>query len=172
MGKGSAFVVGTEDEPFLHQALITLHGSPVSKEIPLYGAKVLACRECTLDLHGRPHLDGRVHTKLAATAAAGGPVEGETIPYEDETGEFGSEASQAAAAAAALAEAPAEAPAAASPAAAATTTAARSAAAAATAATAAAAASAVESASASAAAPAAAAVASVSAVSAASSSSS
>ena len=71
MGKGSAFVVGTEDEPFLHQALITLHGSPVSKEIPLYGAKVLACRECTLDLHGRPHLDGRVHTKLAATAEAG-----------------------------------------------------------------------------------------------------
>ena len=42
MGKGSAFVVGTEDEPFLHQALITLHGSPVSKELPLYGAKVLA----------------------------------------------------------------------------------------------------------------------------------
>ena len=50
---GGSFVVGTEDEPFLHQALITLHGSPVSKEIPLYGAKVLACRECTLDLHGR-----------------------------------------------------------------------------------------------------------------------
>ena len=33
--------------------------------------KVLACRECTLDLHGRPNLDERVHTKLAATAEAG-----------------------------------------------------------------------------------------------------
>ena len=71
MGKQSAFVVGTEDEPFLQQATITLHGSPVSKELPLYGAKVLACRECTLDLHGRPNLDERVHTKLAITAEAG-----------------------------------------------------------------------------------------------------
>ena len=71
MGKGSALVVGTEDEPFLQQATITLHGSPVSKELPLYGAKVLACRECTLDLHGRPNLDDRVHTKLAFTAEAG-----------------------------------------------------------------------------------------------------
>ena len=32
---------------------------------------MLACRECTLDLHGRPNLDDRVHTKLAATAEAG-----------------------------------------------------------------------------------------------------
>ena len=39
---GGSFVVGTEDEPFLHQATITLHGSPVSQEIPMYGAKVLA----------------------------------------------------------------------------------------------------------------------------------
>ena len=32
---------------------------------------MLACRECTLDLHGRPNLHERVHTKLAATAEAG-----------------------------------------------------------------------------------------------------
>ena len=32
--------MGTEDDPFLHKATITLHGSPVSKELPLYGAKV------------------------------------------------------------------------------------------------------------------------------------
>ena len=31
---GGAFVVGTEAEPFLHQATITLHGSPVSQENP------------------------------------------------------------------------------------------------------------------------------------------
>ena len=66
-----AFIVGTEAEPFVHQALITLHGTPVSREIPVYGAKSISCRECTLDLHGRPLLGGRTHTKLARTALAG-----------------------------------------------------------------------------------------------------
>ena len=48
-----SFTVGTAAEPFEHKAVITLHGSPVSKELPVYGAKVLACRLCTLDLHGK-----------------------------------------------------------------------------------------------------------------------
>lgn len=68
---GGSFVVGTEAEPFLHQAVITLHGSPVSQEIPVYGAKSLSCRFCTLDLHGRPLLHGRTHTKLNQTAPKG-----------------------------------------------------------------------------------------------------
>ena len=68
---GGAFVVGTEANPFMQKALITLHGSPVSQEIPVYGAKTLSCRFCTLDLHGKPLLDGRTHTKLARTAKAG-----------------------------------------------------------------------------------------------------
>ena len=37
----------------------------------MYGAKTLSCRFCTLDLHGKPLLDGRTHTKLAQTAAQG-----------------------------------------------------------------------------------------------------
>ena len=68
---GGSFVVGSELTPFLHRAVITLVGSPVSQEIPVYGAKSLSCRFCTLDLHGRPLLDGRTHTKLAQTALAG-----------------------------------------------------------------------------------------------------
>jgi len=68
---GGSFVVGTEAYPFMQKALITLHGSPVSQEIPVYGAKTLSCRFCTLDLHGRPLRDGRTHTKLAQTANAG-----------------------------------------------------------------------------------------------------
>jgi hypothetical protein len=68
---GGSFVVGTEDEPFLQKATITLHGNPVSQELPLYGSKVLGCRACTLDLHGRPNLDSRVHTKLGVTVEAG-----------------------------------------------------------------------------------------------------
>ena len=66
---GGSFTVGTEDDPFLHEAQITLHGSPVSAELPLYGAKVIACRRCTLDLHGRPAL--RTWTRLNFTAEAG-----------------------------------------------------------------------------------------------------
>ena len=68
---GGSFVVGTEQEPFLQQATITLNGSPVSQEIPVYGSKSLSCRFCTLDLHGKPVLDDRTHTKLAQTAPAG-----------------------------------------------------------------------------------------------------
>lgn len=67
--QGGSLQVGTEAEPFLQQATITLHGNPASRELPIYGAKVLGCRACTLDLHGRPV--ARTWTRLAATAAAG-----------------------------------------------------------------------------------------------------
>jgi hypothetical protein len=63
------FEVGTEAEPFLQHATITLHGSPRSVDLPIYGAKVLACRQCTLDLHGRFH--HVTWTRLAATVARG-----------------------------------------------------------------------------------------------------
>jgi hypothetical protein len=68
---GGAFIVGTEAEPFEQQALITLHGSPVSQEIPVYGAKSLSCRFCTLELHGKPVIDDRTHVKLNQTAQKG-----------------------------------------------------------------------------------------------------
>jgi hypothetical protein len=63
------FEVGTEADPFLQKATITLHGGPKSVDLPIYGAKVLACRECTLDLHGRFH--HVTWTRLSATAAKG-----------------------------------------------------------------------------------------------------
>lgn len=47
------FQIGTEAFPFQHQAVITLHGHLRSPELPVYGAKTLAVREGTLDLHGR-----------------------------------------------------------------------------------------------------------------------
>jgi hypothetical protein len=68
---GGSLTIGTEDDPFLQHATITLHGSPVSKELPVYGAKVIACRRCTLDVHGAPILDHRTWTRLNATAYAG-----------------------------------------------------------------------------------------------------
>jgi hypothetical protein len=50
---GGLLQVGTEDKPFEHKAIITLHGHHRSKELPIYGTKVLAVRNGTLDLHGR-----------------------------------------------------------------------------------------------------------------------
>ncbi|XP_066271366.1 fibrocystin-L-like [Branchiostoma lanceolatum] len=51
---GGHLQVGTEEEPFQHKAIITMHGHVRSPELPIYGAKTLAVREGTLDLHGKP----------------------------------------------------------------------------------------------------------------------
>ncbi|KAL6460366.1 hypothetical protein MHYP_G00303320 [Metynnis hypsauchen] len=48
---GGALQIGTEDQPFQHKAIITLHGHLRSPEIPVYGAKTLGIREGVLDLH-------------------------------------------------------------------------------------------------------------------------
>ncbi|XP_004640150.1 fibrocystin-L [Octodon degus] len=66
---GGILQVGTEAAPFRHRAVITLHGHPRSPELPVYGAKTLAVREGTLDLHGLPV--PVVWTQLARTAEAG-----------------------------------------------------------------------------------------------------
>ncbi|XP_068094025.1 fibrocystin-L-like [Hyperolius riggenbachi] len=60
--------VGTEAAPFQHKAIITLHGHLRSPELPLYGAKTLAVRQGTLELHGIPI--PVVWTRLAQTAEA------------------------------------------------------------------------------------------------------
>ncbi|CAJ1082786.1 fibrocystin-L-like [Xyrichtys novacula] len=51
---GGRLQVGTEEAPFQHKAIITLHGNVGSPELPVYGAKTLAIREGVLDLHGIP----------------------------------------------------------------------------------------------------------------------
>lgn len=47
--------IGTETEPFQHQATITLHGHHRSKEFPIYGVKSIAVRTGRLELHGEKH---------------------------------------------------------------------------------------------------------------------
>ncbi|XP_053322520.1 fibrocystin-L [Spea bombifrons] len=66
---GGVLQIGTETDPFKHKAIITLHGQIRSPELPLYGAKTLAVREGTLDLHGLPV--PVTWTRLAQTAEAG-----------------------------------------------------------------------------------------------------
>ena len=60
MVKGSAFTnrkaylqIGTADKPHKHRAVITLEGNRRMRELPVYGAKVLAVRFGVLDLHGQ-----------------------------------------------------------------------------------------------------------------------
>ncbi|XP_078542271.1 fibrocystin-L [Lissotriton helveticus] len=65
---GGALQIGTEDAPFQHKAIITLHGHLRSPELPLYGAKTLAVRQGILDLHGLPV--PVTWTRLAQTAEA------------------------------------------------------------------------------------------------------
>ncbi|XP_063041153.1 fibrocystin-L-like [Engraulis encrasicolus] len=69
IANGGTLQVGTEEEPFQHKAIITLHGHLRSPEIPVYGAKTLGVREGVLDLHGIPV--PVTWTRLAQTAAGG-----------------------------------------------------------------------------------------------------
>ena len=68
MLNGGRLEIGTEAEPFLNKATITLFGQPQSIDLPIFGAKVLACYECQIDIHGAPRI---AWTKLNATARAG-----------------------------------------------------------------------------------------------------
>ena len=63
---GGYMQIGTEENPFLHKAIITLYGNILDPEIPLYGAKVLAVRQGGLDFHGIKR--SRTWTKLSETA--------------------------------------------------------------------------------------------------------
>lgn len=63
------FQVGTEAEPFPSKTQIVLYGHVLSTEIPVYGAKTLALRKGTLDIHGKQL--NTTWTKLARTATNG-----------------------------------------------------------------------------------------------------
>ena len=66
---GGLLQVGTEAAPYKHKAQIVMYGHRLSTEIPVYGAKTLAVRNGTLDLHGLPIKD--TWTRLNATARPG-----------------------------------------------------------------------------------------------------
>lgn len=53
----------------MHKAEITMYGSARSIEIPIFGAKVIALRNGTIDMHGKPV--GVTWTQLGQTASAG-----------------------------------------------------------------------------------------------------
>ncbi|XP_045124918.1 fibrocystin-L-like [Portunus trituberculatus] len=67
--EGGSLSIGSEEEAFPGDAVIELYGNTQSIELPMYGAKVLAVRDGTLDLHGK-HVP-ITWTHLAQTAEAG-----------------------------------------------------------------------------------------------------
>jgi hypothetical protein len=64
--------IGTEAQPFTHNAAITMYGQTRSIELPIFGAKVIGLRSGRIDVHGTPV--GVTWTQLASTATAGSSV--------------------------------------------------------------------------------------------------
>ena len=63
------FEIGTEAEPMMNQATITIYGHHRSIHLPIYGAKCFAVRSGTVDIHGAPVVP--TWTFLEQTAEAG-----------------------------------------------------------------------------------------------------
>jgi hypothetical protein len=63
------FQIGTETAPRQKRLEITLYGNRLDKQLPEFGNKMIACHQCTLDIHGQPRTP--VWTDLAVTAEKG-----------------------------------------------------------------------------------------------------
>jgi cysteine-rich repeat protein len=70
-GEQGRLVVGTKERPHMHRAVITLVGNRRSRELPMYGAKVLAVRYGIVDMHGDPRHSSVTWSRLNASAPAG-----------------------------------------------------------------------------------------------------
>jgi hypothetical protein len=69
--RGGRLIIGRENAPFTHKAVITLHGKPyLTPELPIYGGKTIAVRGGGIDMHGTPVVPA--WTQLGATVDAGG----------------------------------------------------------------------------------------------------
>lgn len=65
---GGSLEIGSKENPFTHNARITMYGHVRSVELPIFGSKVLALRNGTLEMHGKPV--GVTWTHLGSTANA------------------------------------------------------------------------------------------------------
>ena len=83
INNGGHFEIGTEEEPFCEgDALIMMYGHQRSINLPIYGAKVLAVRFGTLDIHGCPKTT--TWTELDVTVEVGESEITLTHPVEDD----------------------------------------------------------------------------------------
>ena len=65
---GGVFTIGTESEPFQHEAKIELLGNPSAPVIPVFGKKVLAVTHGSIGFYGRT---ATPLTRLVQPASAG-----------------------------------------------------------------------------------------------------
>jgi hypothetical protein len=63
------FIIGTEDSPYMHKLIITLHGHELESQLPEFGNKVIGCHHCRLDIHGAPRTP--TWTEIASTVQPG-----------------------------------------------------------------------------------------------------
>jgi hypothetical protein len=56
----------------MHNLVITLHGNNSDKQLPIFGSKVIGCRNCKLDIHGKPR--NVTWTELSSTVNPGDTI--------------------------------------------------------------------------------------------------
>ncbi|KXZ49223.1 hypothetical protein GPECTOR_22g814 [Gonium pectorale] len=66
---GGNFTIGSADKPYPGRANITLHGTPSSRDLPMYGAKALAVRQGVVTFFGQPKVPH--YTTLNSTVDPG-----------------------------------------------------------------------------------------------------
>jgi len=66
---GGRLQIGIKQTPFTHNTVITMYGSVASIELPIFGSKVTAIRNGTIEMHGK-HV-GVTWTRLSVTANVG-----------------------------------------------------------------------------------------------------
>ncbi|KAF5395129.1 hypothetical protein PHET_07404 [Paragonimus heterotremus] len=69
---GGQLKIGSEAEPYAARATIMLHGHVRDRDLPLYGAKVLALRNGSIEIYGMPR--PVVWTRLAQTVEPGSNI--------------------------------------------------------------------------------------------------
>ncbi|GIM05166.1 hypothetical protein Vretimale_9611 [Volvox reticuliferus] len=67
--KGGNFTIGSAEKPYPGRANITIHGQPNSRDLPMYGAKVLAVRQGLVTFFGQAKVP--TYTKMNRTADPG-----------------------------------------------------------------------------------------------------
>ena len=54
LNKNGYIEIGTEDEPYMGDLTITMHGAPWSPKLPIFGNKVMAVLDGKIEMHGQP----------------------------------------------------------------------------------------------------------------------
>ena len=49
--------IGTKDEPYENRVILTLHGHPRDKELPLFGTKGIFVRDGIFEAHGKKYIE-------------------------------------------------------------------------------------------------------------------